>query len=299
MIKGLGGMVWKLRDWEGGSPAAQVAQCLELDLRWISLKIVNRWHRKWEGNIPNQNVDLMQASVEALTSAGVLVFGWGYAYGEDPEAEAAATISIMKSYAAYGMKKIFQIDAEGEYNSLSMKDEAVRYSQILDQDAGMVQMLCSYRFPLTYQPQFPVREFMHICEYANPQVYFIGDNRTNGGAIQLERSYLEYKGIKDVPFIGIAPTYMASGGWRASREQLKLFYQKAIELGCPAAGIWDLPQATPSQLDAFKDVQWPGSMPDPDPDPDPIEVAALFAHLNQARLSILGAQNIAEELHGR
>jgi hypothetical protein len=293
MIKGLGGMVWKLRDWGGGSPAAQVAQCLEYDLRWISIKIVNRWHRKWEGNIPNQNADLMQASVSALANVGITVFGWGYTYGQDPEAEAAATVSIMNSYADYGMSKVFQIDAEGEYNSVSMRDEAIRYSQVLDQAEGMEHMLCAYRFPLTYQPQFPVREFMHICEYSNPQVYFIGDTRANGGAIQLERSYLEYKGIKDVPFIGIAPTYRASGGWRASREQLRLFYEKAISLGHPAAGVWDLPQATPEQLNAFKDVQWPGGqLPPPETD----NKAILKAHLDQAQTSILSAKNILEEI---
>ncbi|KKL87929.1 hypothetical protein LCGC14_1929790 [marine sediment metagenome] len=165
-----------------------------------------------------------------------------------------------------------------------MRDAAIVYSQRLDDDAEMSQMLCSYRFPLTFQRSFPVREFMHICEYANPQVYFIGDNRWNAGALQLERSYLEYKSIKDVPFIGIAPTYKAAGGWRATRGQLAGFFQKAKDLGNPAVGIWDLPQATDDQLNAFLDVDWTPEPPEPPepPSPDPLgeRVTRIERHLS-------------------
>ncbi len=264
MIKGLGAMVWKLRNWESGSPVLQAEQCKKYGLSWISIKIVNGVDRKWEGSIGKQNADLMRATVEELVKNGVTVIGWGWTYGFQPREEADKTKELMAEYAQFGMTKLFQIDAESHY-MYGMRNEAIVYSQWLDDDATMSQMLCSYRFPLTFQPSFPVREFMHICEFANPQVYFIGDNRPDAGALQLERSYLEYKGIKDVPFIGIAPTYRAAGGWRATRGQLAGFFQKAKDLGNPAVGIWDLPQATTDQLNAFLDVDWDNEPQNPDP----------------------------------
>ena len=271
MIKGKGGMVWQIRNWLGGDPAQQVAQCQRLGLDWISLKIVNADRERWESNTlfpDNQNADLLPATIEALVAASVQVIAWGYTYGRQPEREATATVTILNKLAArHGMSKVFQIDAEGEYDDAAMRDAAIRYSNLLD-SADTEHMLCAYRFPLTYQPQFPVREFMHICEAASPQVYFIPDTRPDGGALQLERSYLQYKGIKDVPFIGIAPTYRAPGGWRASKNQLVRFYKKAIELGHPAVGVWDLAQATSVQLDAFLEINWPHEDNIPPP-PDP------------------------------
>lgn len=268
MINGLGAMVWQLRNWQNGDPLFQVAQCKQFNLDWISIKIVNGTARKWEKELPNQNADLMKATVEELVKNDITVIGWGWLYGYRPEAEADATRALMEEYSQFGMTKLYQIDAESYYNKLGMRDEAMRYSARLDADTEMRQMLCTYRWPLTHQPSFPVREFMHICEATSPQVYFIGDNRPSGGALQLERSYLQYKGIKDVPFIGIAPTYLTTSGWRATKEQLVNFYNKAIGLGNPAVGIWDLPQATNVQLDAFLEIDWPNGNNTPPPDPD-------------------------------
>ncbi len=274
-------MVWKLRNWEGGNPILQAAQCKKYGLSWISIKIIDGVNRRWEGSIGKQNADLMQATVEELVKNDITVIAWGWTYGYQPRGEADKTKELMAEYAQFGMTKLFQIDAESQYNKRTMRDAAIVYSQWLDDDATMSQMLCSYRFPLTFQPSFPVREFMHISEFANPQVYFLGDNRPNAGALQLERSFLEYKGIKDVPFIGIAPTYKAAGGWRATRGQLAGFFQKAKDLGNPAVGVWDLPQATPDQLNAFLDVPWP-SQPEPDPSPDPLgeRVTRIEEHLS-------------------
>ena len=287
MIKGLGGMVWRLRNWQNGDPLFQAAQCIKYGLDWISIKIINGTARRWERDLPNQNADLMKATVEELVKNDITVIGWGWLYGFQPEAEADATRALMEEYSQFGMTKIYLIDAEKEYNKVGMRDEAIRYSARLDADTEMEQMLCSYRFPLTYQPAFPVREFMHICEAASPQVYFIGDTRPNGGALQLERSFLQYKGIKDVPFIGIAPTYLAAGPWRATKEQLVNFYNKAIELGNPAVGIWDLPQATDAQLDAFLEIDWPNGDDVPPPDPDlEIQIAKMDLRIKKIQLQI-------------
>jgi hypothetical protein len=70
-------------------------------------------------------------------------------------------------------------------------------------------------------------------------------------------------GIREIPFFPIFPTYDWYG-WRMSSEQIRLFFDKALELGCPAVGGWDLSQASSMQVKAIKDYDWPdGLVPSP------------------------------------
>jgi hypothetical protein len=228
--------------------------------------------------VPNQNADLLPAAVAKLRSEGIGVTGWGWTYGgryvagvfvkdagvARAEGELAAALCIRYAIGE------FLIDAEGEYNRPGMELVAQAYMLGFEGVAPTVRhLLCSYRFPKTYQPNFPLGAFDPYQEGWAPQVYFIGDNRQDGGAVQLERSKVQYDSIRPLPFYPVAPTYVAAGPWTATGAQLRLFFEKAVALGCEGVSVWDLPQANAEQLLAIRAFAWPGASPPPAPAPPP------------------------------
>ena len=259
---GKGAMVWRLREWQSGDPAAQVAQALDLGLSHVSLKIIDGTSEKWESLwIKRQNYELLPATIAALKEAGIRIKAWGWTYGRSPQAEAEKTIELCRKY---GIDE-YDIDAEHQYNKKGMAPAADTYSRTIAGAVPEIRVgLCSYRFPRTHQPDFPVDTFAPFMDYWCPQVYFLGDNRIGGGASQLEVSSKQYDTIRKLPYIGVAPTYLYtwkdSQGikreWRASKDQLMLFFAKAKELGHEGFMVWDLPQASQDQLDAIKKFKW-------------------------------------------
>ena len=250
---GKGAMVWRLRDWQDGDPVAQAAQAALLGLSHVSLKIVDGTMERWEPWwVKRQNNELLPETIAALDEAGVGVKAWGWTYGKQPKAEAEKTIELCRKH---GIEE-YDVDAEHQYNKAGMADEARIYSETLAGASPEIRVgLCSYRFPKRYQPDFPVDAFAPFMDYWCPQVYFLGDNRVSGGASQLEISSKEYDGIRKLPYIGVAPTY-PWGDWRASKEQLRLFFEKAKSLGHEGFMVWDLPQASQEQLEAIRDFVW-------------------------------------------
>ena len=282
MARGKGAMVWRLRAWKGGDPQQQAAHAAELGLSHVSIKIIDGRSERWEGSLPNQNADLLPAALTALRGRGIQVKAWGWTYGgryiagvfvkdagvARAEGELAASLC-----ARYGIRE-FDIDAEAEYNRSGMAPSAEAYMTGFETGTPSVHhYLCSYRFPRTYQAAFPMDAFATYQEGWAPQVYWIGDNRLDGGAIQTERSKLQYDGIRALPFQPVAPTYVAAGPWTATGEQLRLFFARAVVLGCEGVSVWDLPQANTEQLQAIGTFAWPGPPPPPT-DPVSVEIRA-------------------------
>lgn len=257
MIYGKAAMVWVLRNWQGGDPALQVAECKRLGLAHVSIKTVDGVTDRWEGTTKRQNADLLPETLAALREADVAVSGWSYTYGVRVAEEADKTIEVS---GRLGITEHY-IDAEKEYNKAGMGDEADLLSKRM---AGEIRTvgLTSYRWPLTYQPAFPVRAFAPYMDAWAPQVYWLGDTRVNGGAIQLEMSYREYAKVRTLPFVPIAPTYRWND-WEASGAQLALFFEKAKALGCPGAMIYTLHHASEAQKRAIAEFEWGGEVGHP------------------------------------
>lgn len=298
IVRGKGAMVWRLREWRQAIPEAQVEHALALGLSWVSIKIIDGTDERWERQdlFPdNQNDDLLPEAVEALREAGIVVIGWGYEYGRDPERswgapsedqglrEAEKTVELCNRYRI----KHFQIDAEGPFRGSAMFPVARAFAQRLNRDGPEIEYsLCSYRYPVTHQPDFPVMEFAPLMDAWCPQVYFIEDNRLDAAAIQTELSLRQYNNqVRPLPYYPIWPTYRYSNGWRATGEQLRRGFVKAVELGLPAAGVWDLPQANAEQLDAIAEFDWP------EPDQPPPPPSNLPEQLRGIALGLAGDTN--------
>lgn len=118
----------------------------------------------------------------------------------------------------------------------------------------------------------------------------------------MEVSSNQYDKIRKLPYIGVAPTYLYtwkdSGGirheWRASGDQLTLFFSKAKQLGHEGFMVWDLPQASQEQLDAIKEFVW--IMPEPPPPNGTAEALRDEAALLQSSAARLNT--IADDLEG-
>ena len=285
---GKSAMIWRLRGWKDGDPTAQVAQCKELGLTEVSIKIINGRNSRWEWNLyhpEDQNEDLLPFAIAALREAGIRVEGWGYSYGgywvnrrlgafvksasiARDEGRSAGELCLIHGIEEFG------VDIEGEYNRDGMEPSAEAFMAGFQETAPEVeQSLCSYRFPTTHQPKVPIEIFAPHMEGWSPQVYFVGDNREDGGAIQLEISFDQYMKIRKLPYMAVAPTYADERtGWRATYAQLTAFFAMAKGLGCSGFSVWDLPQATPVQLVAIKDFQWGDVTPPPPPEKTEVEV---------------------------
>lgn len=261
-------MVWRIREWLGGNAEAQAAQCRDLGLSWVSLKIVDGTLERWEGSLANQNADLLPATIAALRAAGVNVTGWGWTYGRlraSPfpsiaVAEARATLRIM---AVHGLTE-FLVDAESDYGrtSLNMAAEASKYCNAL-RDGGQSHRLylCSYRYPNVHGT-FPWNTFLGFMDGHAPQVYFLQDTRPDGGVLQLRESRRQLQALKSLPFLPIAPTY-SSGTWRATKDQLIRMFTEAKALGCEGVGVWALEKASADQLAALREFEWGNAPPPP------------------------------------
>jgi hypothetical protein len=269
MLEGKGAMVWQLRNWMDGAPQAQAEHAGALGLAWVSLKVIDGRRTMWEDPryvpIARQNASLLPEAAAALQAAGVRVYGWGYTYGgvhrlgvfipsrTIAEQEGNAVGPALTTYSMDG----FQIDAEREYRrGPGRAERAEAYCLGLSAAGAPQASLCSYRFPRTSVPDFPTSAFAPYMENWSPQVYWIRDHRPHGGAAQLEMSVSEYQAIRPLPMTPIGPTY-PDRGWRSTPLQLRLFFEKAREMGvCAGVGVWCLDQASPDQLEALAEFTW-------------------------------------------
>lgn len=293
MIQGKCALVWKIRNWQGGEVAKQVAHAKVLGLTNVCLKIVDDTTERWESAsyYPNtQNADYLPALVPALRAAGIAVSAWGYTYGKyktEPytsigAAEGAKTAQVMRKYGIVD----FLVDAETEYErtGLNMKAEAVAYMLALKNGFPSANLyLCAFRFPV-YHTAFPWNEFLAKCVGHAPQVYFLQAMAVDAGALQLVESNKELQALKVLPFVGIAPTYEHSSPtglkWRASKAQLLAFFQKAKDLGMPGVGVWALDLASTEQMAALAEFAWlVAQPPEPPQPPQPPQAATVNEYL--------------------
>jgi hypothetical protein len=301
-LYGKGFWIWQIPRCENGIPSAIAARAVEAGLSHVLIKIADG--SKWVYNYDyDTNVDLVPPVVYALREAGIQVWGWHYIWGEYPQGEAQLAIERTKSLGLDG----YVIDAEAEFKQSGKIIAARRFVQ--DLRAGLPNLpiaLSSYRFPKSH-PRFPFAEFLKICDYSMPQVYF--EQATNVEE-QLERSVEQYMAIDpSCPVIPTAPTYFTSR-WRPSADEISRFFQKAKDMDLTAVNAWSWDYTNrPNAGDlwqAVADYEWTAPVPVPDicelligrmNQHNPLYVADLYhdnaAHVTGAR-TVIGREPISE-----
>ena len=316
-LEGKGFFIWRILNCEGGDANAIANKAEAARLTHVLIKIADT---RYPFGYDRNNNDLVPPVSQALKNRGMQVWGWHYVKGSDPAGEARVAIARTREVQLDG----YVIDAEHEYKWRG-KDAAARLfmTELRQALPNHPIALSSYRFP-TYHRELPWAAFLEKCDFNMPQVYW--EQAHNPGA-QLERSVGEFADTRLVgharPVIPTGSAYGA-GGWVATAEDQRRFYQKALELSLSAANTyswdWSTSPGHHDLWDAVAGFQWPlaeaaPTVPAPAPMPpgvpnDPLQhyvdalnnrdidlLVSLYhenaGHVNAQRM-ILGIQSIRE-----
>lgn len=236
---GKGLLIWQLRV-VGTDPVALAAKCKDLNLAWVSIKVVD--------GINSFNDAYIAPTITELRKVGIDVWGWGYTYGNNPVAEGSATATILNSLDVSG----YMIDAEGQYDRSMMGPTATAYVNNIRAKYGKPLGLCSYRYPNLHN-NFPWNQFLAQIDFHCPQVYWIQAVGDTVSGYQLGRSYNQLQALKVLPFIPIGTIVKDDfSAWVPSVPQIQNFSDTAKQLNLPGYGYYDLDSGLPQLLDVIK-----------------------------------------------
>jgi hypothetical protein len=291
-LQGKGFFIWKVRDCERGDVQAIASLAQSAGLSHVLIKIA-------DANLPynvdsRTQIDLALLLAQALRDRGIQVWGWHYVYGQDPAGEARIAIRRVQQLNLDG----YVIDAEAEYKEMGKAAAARRFMRDLRQGLPNVPVaLSSFRFP-SLHPQLPWKEFLELCDYNMPQVYF---EQAHNPDAQLRRCLREFQAMTPArPVIPTGPTYKWNG-WRPTDSDISEFLRTSETLKFPALNFYSW-EACRRDLPNLWDLvaQYPYGAPPPAPLKDiteqyiealnsrlPAEVVSLYqpnaVHITSAR----------------
>ncbi len=277
--EGKGLYVWNVIDM----PANWIDEFLAMGITWIAVKIANgisssnRRRLDCGGWVD----DILGPFVDQAKVAGMMVLGWQYVYCYTGVVEAEKAAERMKRFDLNG----FIIDAE--HQCYGKHAQAAQYSMRLRAHLPNTPIgLSTYRFPEVHS-RLPYKEFLNICDFNAPQVYW---NAGKAGQ-ELAESYEQYLEIKDLPFIPAGRAYYGEGFPRPTSEEVVHFLNMAQSIGCPAAFFWSADslyhrsRPLPEIRKAIADYEWVGSgEPIPPVEPPPIHSKKVM--LDRIEISI-------------
>ena len=269
-LQGKGFFIWKIPNVENGDPTAIASLAGAGNYSHVLVKIADG---SGPFNIDNaRGIDLVPPVVQALRRRGIQAWGWHYVYGNDPTGEANRAIQRLTQLNLDG----YVIDAEGEYKQPGKAAAARKFMGLLRQAFPSLPVaLCSYRFP-SYHPQLPWRDFLELCDYNMPQVYW--QNSHNPGD-QLTRSVTEFRAMTPYRPIIAAGSAYKSGAWSATPADIQSFLRTAQDLNLSAANFWEWSNCRSYLPEVWQAVQeYPWSNLPPPQDITQQYIAALNSH---------------------
>ena len=282
--KGKGLYVWKIEEM----PKDWVEKFLAMGLTWIAVKIANGVNSSNLRQLASgaEVDDILGPFIEKAKAAGLLVYGWQYIYGFNPLDEADKAARRTEEFDLAG----FIIDAEHQYKG--KHTQARQYSKMLRQLMPDLPIgLSTYRFPVLH-PRLPYKEFLDICDFNSPQVYW---NKGKAGK-ELRESHRQYEKIKPLPFIPAGRSYFGEGFPKPTPAETTEFLTTAQELDCSAAFFWSADrlyhrlQPLPEIRQAIKDYEWIGNG-EPTPPVEPPDEIPSGNHLMVDKLRVISIDN--------
>ena len=248
---GKGLYVWNIIDM----PTDWVYQFVEvMKLTWIAVKIadgVNSSNLRWLANGDSVD-DILGPFVDKAKAAGLQVYGWQYIYGYNPKDEAEKAAKRMRKFDLAG----FIIDAEAYYKNRPVQ-ASIYSSTLRDLLVDKSISLSTYRFPELHR-DFPFAEFLTICDYNSPQVYW---NPGKAG-IELKESVKQYNKLTDLPMIPAGRAYAGNGFPKPTPAEIDDFLDTAGLLGQTGAFFWSADalyhrlRPLPEIVDAIAAYEW-------------------------------------------
>lgn len=225
MALSVGMWIWDTQECEGGDVSAIVARCNQTGLGYVLIK-TNDGVKEYNGTLG--------PLVSTLQDAGVQVWAWQYSYGREPEKEAEAFAQRSLALNVNGVC----CDAEKEYEAESQASAADAYMTRLRDLVGELPTAVSSFYLPHYHQQFPWHEFLGKCDFAMPQVYWF----TKDPAKALEASYVQY--TEYIRPEKIVPTGAAYSEATGDPENIRIFLERAQQLGASMASFWSWQHAT-------------------------------------------------------
>lgn len=245
---GKGMFIWQLKNCAGGDPAKIVAEAQRMGFKWLAVK-------GHDGKFPF-NGDLKPLAT-ALRQAGINMWAWGYTYGREAPNEALMAAQRTTELGCAG----YIIDAEGEYEKPGMAAAASAFAQMLRDKLPTLPIgLCSYRYP-RWHLEFPWREFLAVCDFHAPQLYWLGATAPGAPNKQLVDSLAQLRALKDVPVVPAGVACRMKVGdkwWEPSVEQLNNFHVGVLADHLPGETWWSWEHAeeNPQWWAAIAAHQW-------------------------------------------
>ena len=185
--------------------------------------------------------DILPGLFAAFGQQGLRKVGWQYLYGANPLEEADLAARRIRQLGLQG----YILDPETEYKRAGAGAARVFMRRLRQLAPNTPLALCSYRFPSLHR-DFPWMAFLDEMDAARgdvymPQMYWVGDERSNGPQVQLERCLSELSALKVLPLIPVGSAYTQRVGnrsWVPTADQLENFFAAAHRLGCAGASLW-------------------------------------------------------------
>jgi hypothetical protein len=242
ILEGKGIYIWKASQIAGGSLEAAVQACSLMGLKWVALKIgdaASTYFRSYSD---------MPAAVRAFKAAGIQVWGWHYIYGgvhfrsDGTWYVSGATPAQEAVFAAEQVVTLgldgYIIDAEQQYKVYNQAARARAFvTALADRELPVPIGLSSYRYPALH-PELPWREFLPICDFHMPQVYW----QPGGAVSELNKSIAQLTALKQIPVVPAGRVYVGDGYPLPgpTPEEITAFLAEAVAKNCPAAFFWAL-----------------------------------------------------------
>lgn len=293
MIKlppGKGAFIWQPRLIEGGDPGAAVAAAAGAGFSHVNVKVADGIYPYPAGAADRS---LLSDMIIRFKASGIQVWGWVYIYGVDPAKEADIAASRFQELGLDGLL----IDAEKELKN--KPSSASAYMSRLRSHLPLASIgLCSYRYPVSYHPELPWREFRSLCNFDAPQVYWVG---AHNPAEQLLRSIQEFRSLSpQLPYYAVGSAYTASP-WKPTPSDWMLFMDACKEQELSGFSFWEWAKTRtylPEIWETISGYTWePEPPPPPPPPPDPGDITHTDL-LEQLRINYAGIQEIKQLLEG-
>jgi hypothetical protein len=228
LLVGKGYYIWQIGRTEGGNVQVIADMARSANLGHLLIKIADGTS---SFNITSSGTDLVPPLVSALQGRGIEVWGWQYIYGTKPVEEAQKAVQRIQQTGVSG----YIVNAEVEFKEPGKYLAARTFMRTLrDQLPFFPIALSTYRYP-SFHPEFPYEDFLNLCDYAMPQVYW---TLAHNPREQLTRSINEYRAMTALPIVPTGAAY-AQGSWTPSTAELVEFMNAARQYSLSGANFWE------------------------------------------------------------
>jgi hypothetical protein len=243
-LRGKGIWIRRIAVCENGDLDAVVAKAKAAAFTHLCLKIADGAD---PCNLDPAGTDLATELAARLADAGLEVWGWQQVYGDTPLFKGALRPDYHRAEADRALERMAQLQAAGARGFVVVAggdyDRIPDRARKAEQFAGAVRAglslpigLSAWKYPHRH-PRFPWDAFRAHCDLDLPQIFWIGKH--GEADRQLETAAQKFAALTPrLPFVPVGPAFYESN-WRPAPDELRFFLELAIELGFPAASLWD------------------------------------------------------------